>query len=70
VVIPSNGIISPAPPTASVGVTKLDLPHSYVQSWNFAVQRSLPANFALEVAYVGNHIINEQLVLLCYKQQN
>jgi hypothetical protein len=32
-----------------------------VQSWNFSIQRSLPANFALEVAYVGNHIINDQL---------
>jgi len=60
VVIPANGIISPAPPTADTNVTKKDIPHSYVQSWNFAVQRSLPGNFALEVAYVGNHAINEQ----------
>jgi hypothetical protein len=60
VVFPANGIIDPAPPTASIGVTKKDIPHSYVQSWNFTVQRSLPSNFALEVAYVGNHIINEQ----------
>jgi hypothetical protein len=26
-----------------------------VQKWNFAIQQQLPSNFALEVAYVGNH---------------
>ena len=27
----------------------------YVESWNVAIQRALPKNFVLEVAYVGNH---------------
>ena len=27
----------------------------YVQSWNLAVQRALPFNFSLDVAYVANH---------------
>ncbi|MGH9720374.1 MAG: TonB-dependent receptor domain-containing protein, partial [Bryobacteraceae bacterium] len=60
VVIPASGIIDPAPPTASVSVTKKDLPHSYVESWNIALQRSLPGNFAVEVTYVGNHVLNQQ----------
>ena len=59
--IPANGIISPAPPTADATVTKKDIPHSYVESWNIAVQRSLPAKFVLEVAFVGNHIVNDQI---------
>jgi hypothetical protein len=58
---PSNGIISPAPPTVSASVTKKDEPHSYVQAWNIALQRALPANFTLEAAYVGTHTINEQI---------
>jgi len=58
---PANGIINPAPPTVSASVSKKDEPHSYVQSWNIALQRSLPGNFTLEAAYVGSHTINEQL---------
>ena len=27
----------------------------YVESWNFAIQRALPGNFSLDLAYVGNH---------------
>jgi len=56
IVIPSNGIISPAP-NQNFGVTPPKSPVPYVETWNFAVQRALPANLALEVAYVGNHAI-------------
>jgi hypothetical protein len=34
------------------------LPHSYVQSWNVALQRLLPKDFTVEVAYVANHGVN------------
>jgi hypothetical protein len=57
---PASGIV-PAPPTASASVSKKDEPHSYVQSWNIALQRALPGNFALDVAYVGSHNINDQI---------
>jgi hypothetical protein len=51
--IPSSGIINPAP--ASVfNYVRPDAREAYVQSWNLAVQRQLPGQLALEVAYVGN----------------
>ncbi|MFN7544855.1 MAG: carboxypeptidase regulatory-like domain-containing protein [Acidobacteriota bacterium] len=51
--VPSNGIINPAP--ASVfNYVRRDVREAYVQSWNLAVQRQLPKQLALEVAYVGN----------------
>jgi hypothetical protein len=55
-VIPANGIISPAP-NQNFGVTPPKSPVPYVETWNFAVQRALPGNLALEVAFVGNHAI-------------
>ena len=52
--IPQDGIIRNA--TSQVyNVIPTDAREAYVQSWNLAVQRSLPRNFSLEVAYVGNH---------------
>jgi hypothetical protein len=59
---PANGIV-PAPPTAIASVSKKDQPHPYVQSWNVSLQRALPANFSMEVAYVGSHNINDQINL-------
>jgi hypothetical protein len=56
IVIPSNGIITNAPNQNFV-VTPHKIPVPYVETWNFAVQRSLPANLSLELAYVGNHAI-------------
>ncbi len=53
--IPSDGIIRNAPLNQSFTVMPKDLTHGYVQSWNFAVQQTLPGNFVLETAYVGNH---------------
>jgi len=51
--IPATGIINPAP--ASVfNYVRPDVREAYVQSWNIALQRQLPQQLALEVAYVGN----------------
>lgn len=51
--IPQDGIIRNAP-NQNYEVIPLDYREGYIQSYNIAVQRSLPANFALDVAYVGN----------------
>src|SRR5207249_1972223 len=56
VVIPPNGIITPAP-NQNFSVTPTNVPVPYVETWNFAVQRSLPANLSLDLAYVGNHAV-------------
>jgi hypothetical protein len=53
-VIPSSGIITNAP-NQSYSAQPSDLPMSYVESWNLAIQRSLPKNFSVEAAFVGNH---------------
>ncbi|MDQ2945372.1 MAG: TonB-dependent receptor, partial [Acidobacteriota bacterium] len=58
-VIPSNGII----PNADINQAYITVnPHfrePYVISWNLAVQRSLPGNLVLDVAYVGNHGVDQ-----------
>jgi len=54
IVIPPNGIIT-NPPNQSFFAMPTNLPVPYVESWNVAVQRQLPANLALDVAFVGNH---------------
>jgi len=65
--LPSNGIISgvcqvpPVPGVACIGlnsqynVIDKNFQQPYVESWNLAVERALPKNFVLDVAYVGNH---------------
>ncbi len=57
--IPSNGII----PNADINQSYVQInPHfkePYVEAWNFAIQRALPYNLALEVAYVGNHGVDQ-----------
>src|SRR5260370_17427104 len=65
--LPSSGIISgvcQTPPVAGVACIGLNSQYNvvdknfrqpYVQSWNFALERALPKNFVLDVAYVGNH---------------
>jgi len=60
--IPANGII---PVVGKVGTTSLltqnytvvnlNFREPYTESWNLAVQRSLPGKLVAEVAYVGNH---------------
>ena len=34
--------------------------HAYYQQWNFGVQRELPGNMLVEVAYVGAHSVHLQ----------
>jgi hypothetical protein len=51
--IPQDGIIRNAP-NQNYEVIPLDYHEGYIQSYNIAVQRSLPKNFTLDVAYVGN----------------
>src|SRR6266478_4124643 len=41
--------------TQNYTVVNLNFREPYTESWNLAVQHSLPAKFVLEVAYVGNH---------------
>ncbi len=60
--IPANGII---PVVGKVGTTSLltqnytvvslNFREPYTESWNLAIQHSLPHKFVLEAAYVGNH---------------
>ena len=60
--LPANGLI---PVVGKVGTTSLltqnytvvnlKFREPYTESWNLAVQRSLPGKFVAEVAYVGNH---------------
>jgi len=65
--VPSNGVVSgvcqvpPVPGVACIGlnsqynVIDKNFTQPYVESWNLAVERALPRNFVLTVAYVGNH---------------
>jgi len=55
--LPATGVIT-NPPNQSYTYIPTDLPQGYVQSWNVAVQRTLPSNFTMELAYVGNHGVN------------
>jgi hypothetical protein len=57
IVIPANGIITPTGTLASSNfdVIPTDFKNTYAESWNVAVQRSIPGHFTLDVAYVGNH---------------
>jgi hypothetical protein len=55
--LPSTGIIVNPPDQSYVYIPK-DLPQGYVQSWNVALQRALPSNFTVELAFVGNHGVN------------
>ncbi|MGI4755989.1 MAG: TonB-dependent receptor domain-containing protein [Janthinobacterium lividum] len=51
--IPSSGVITNAP-LQNYFVVPLQWKAPYVQSYNLALQRALPGNFALDLAYVGN----------------
>jgi Carboxypeptidase regulatory-like domain/TonB dependent receptor len=49
-----GGLVTPRP-GESYNIVDKHFQQPYVESWNLAIQRALPKNFALEVAYVGNH---------------
>jgi len=62
-VVPPDGVITSASSKAAATVLKNsnlfvvnpNFKNPYVESWNLAVQQSLPWRFTLDVAYVGNH---------------
>jgi len=60
-VIPDNGIINAGTPgllaSAIASYIPLDYHEGYIQSWNIALQRQLPAKLTLEAAYVANHTV-------------
>ncbi len=58
-VIPSNGIIQNADLNQTYFFINPRFKEPYVESWNFAIQRALPFNLALDVAYVGNHGVDQ-----------
>src|SRR5437773_3591754 len=65
-VVPPDGIITSASSAAAAVVLKnsnlfevnQNFKNPYVESWNLAIQRSLPGKFVLDVAYVGNHSVD------------
>jgi hypothetical protein len=57
--IPSSGIIPNADINQSYIYINPNFREPYVESWNFAIQRALPSNFTIDVAYVGNHGVNQ-----------
>jgi hypothetical protein len=60
-VIPENGIIPNADPNQVYFYIDKNFKEPAVQSWNFAVQRALPWNMVLDVAYVGNHGVHQPM---------
>ncbi len=65
-----EGFVSPErynPLTARVNFTPRDMRTAYVQSWHLSVQRELPWDLLLDVAYVGNRS-NKLIVLGDYNQ--
>ncbi|MGB7848682.1 MAG: carboxypeptidase regulatory-like domain-containing protein [Candidatus Acidiferrum sp.] len=53
--VPSNGIITNPTKASNYFVVNPSFKNPYVESWNAAIQRTLPWRFVLDVAYVGNH---------------
>src|SRR5712672_3636475 len=53
--IPSNGIITNPAVASNYFVVNQSFKNPYVESWNAAIQQSLPWRFVLDLAYVGNH---------------
>jgi hypothetical protein len=57
-VIPSNGIITNPTVGSQYFVVNQNFKNPYVESWNLAIQHSLPGRFVLDLAYVGNHSVD------------
>jgi len=53
--IPPDGIITNPTKASTYFVVNQNFKNPYVESWNAAIQQSLPWHFVLDVAYVGNH---------------
>jgi len=56
--IPSNGIITNPTVGSAYFVVNQSFKNPYVESWNLAIQHSLPGHFVLDTAYVGNHSVD------------
>jgi len=56
--IPANGIITNPTVGSAYFVVNQNFKNPYVESWNLAIQHSLPGHFVLDVAYVGNHSVD------------
>ncbi|MGA8529032.1 MAG: TonB-dependent receptor [Acidobacteriaceae bacterium] len=54
----SSGFIG-LPTAASTTTVKKDFHRGYIESWNFFVQRELPAKFVANVGYVGTHDVRQ-----------
>jgi hypothetical protein len=65
-VVPPDGVITSASSPAAAVVLKnsnlfvvnQNFKNPYVESWNLAIQQSLPGKFVVDVAYVGNHSVD------------
>jgi outer membrane receptor protein involved in Fe transport len=57
-VVPPNGIITNPAVAVNYFVVNQNFKNPYVESWNLAIQKSLPWRFVLDVAYVGNHSVD------------
>jgi Carboxypeptidase regulatory-like domain/TonB dependent receptor-like, beta-barrel len=57
-VVPSNGIITNPTVGSAYFVVNQSFKNPYVESWNAAIQQSLPWRFVLDLAYVGNHSVD------------
>ncbi len=58
---PASGIIpanSPALLNQSYYAINLNWKNPYLESWNLAYERTLPGNWVVDIAYVGNHGIH------------
>jgi Carboxypeptidase regulatory-like domain len=58
---PANGIIpanTPALLNQSYYAINLTWKNPYLESWNFAYERTLPGSWVIDIAYVGNHGIH------------
>ncbi len=56
--VPSNGIITNPTVGSNYFVVNQNFKNPYVESWNAAIQQTLPGRFVLELAYVGNHSVD------------
>lgn len=60
--VPSSGIILNAPTNQAYFVVPLNYKNPYVESWNVAVEQTLPLGLTLDVAYVANHGVDASQV--------
>jgi hypothetical protein len=55
----SNGTLTESAANGTIGLANLYIPlnfkNAYVSSWNVAVERALPKDMSLQIAYVANH---------------